>query len=264
MLVVILGSGTSTGVPMIGCDCRVCRSPDPRNHRTRASLWIHVLGIHLLVDTSTDLRIQALREGLRRIDAVLYTHAHADHVHGIDELRSYNHLAEGKAIPCYGAPRILDQIRRRFAYIFDGTSTMPVQWRPRLELCPVEGPFRIGPVLVTPIPIFHGPGRMIYGYRIGGLAYLTDCSGIPPESYSLLKDLDVLILDATRYRAHPTHLNLQEALDLAGKLQARQTILTHLSHDYDHAQVETTLPEGVCLAYDGMRWEMPDPVEREE
>ncbi|MBI4715685.1 MAG: MBL fold metallo-hydrolase [Nitrospirae bacterium] len=248
MRILVLGSGTSTGVPMIGCRCEVCLSADPKNRRTRSSILVQASGKNLLVDTSTDLRQQALAYAIDRVDAVLYTHAHADHVHGIDELRSFNHI-QGGEIPCYGSPEVLERVRRNFNYIFNGTSE---GWKPRLALHAVEKEFEVFGIPVIPIPIFHGGDRIIYGYRFGSAAYLTDCSGIPEESVSLLLGLDVLILDATRYQPHPNHLSFDQALEAAGNLRPRRTILTHLSHVYDHERVNRDLPEGIELAYDGM------------
>lgn len=244
---------------MIGCRCDVCRSTDTRNQRTRASILVCARGKNILVDTSTDLRLQAISRGIDTIDAVLYTHAHADHVHGIDELRSFSHQQD-KEIPCYGRQDILEQIQKNFGYIFDGQTD---GWKPRLCLIPVEKKFDISGFQVVPIEIFHGGSRIIYGYRFGNLAYLTDCSGIPDASRSMLEGLEVLILDATRYQPHPNHLNYTQAIALASQIAAKRTILTHLSHAYDHETVTHSLPDRVELAYDGMIIELPMLDERQ-
>ncbi len=202
----------------------------------------------MLIDTSTDLRQQALTHGIERIDAVLYTHAHADHVLGLDELRLYN-WRQKSAIPAYGSTRTLDAVRRTFWYVFDdepGEST-----RPALDLRPVDGPFDLLGRTVTPIPVDHG--RLpILGWRIGGFAYLTDVSRIPEESYGLLAELDVLVLSALRERPHPTHLSVEAAIEEAHRIGARRTLFTHMSHEIGHARTQSRLPPGVELAYDGL------------
>lgn len=246
---IILGSGTSTGVPAIGCACPVCTSNDPRNRRTRCSALIRYRGRNLLIDTAPDLRQQALREGLSRVDAVLYTHAHADHTHGIDDLRSFNHTAGGP-IPIYGDRRTLDGLHRSFRYIFgDATDG---GWRPELEPHRLEEPAEIAGLPVVPVPLLHGE-RHVQGYRIGPLAYLVDCSGLPPGARELLGGLELLVLDGLRHRPHASHLTIAQAVALAQELGARRTLLTHLSHDVDFASDGARLPAGIALAYDGQR-----------
>ena len=249
----ILGSGTSYGVPVIGCGCDVCRSDDPRNRRTRASALIEADGQRLLIDTSTDLRAQALRHGIRTVDAILFTHAHADHLHGIDDVRRFSGVAR-RAIPAYADAATATDIRLRYAYIFNDHAYRLGWGIPRLELSVIEAPTRVGDVEVTPVPILHGE-NLILGYRAGAVAYLTDCSGIPETSLPMLEGLDVLVLDALRRKPHPTHFSLSQALEAAERIGARRTFFTHISHDLDHAATEAGLPDNVRLAYDGLEIE---------
>jgi len=248
MHITILGSGTSTGVPVIGCRCPVCSSSNPRNARSRASIFIRIGGAGLLIDTSTDLRLQALTCGIDRVDAVLYTHAHADHVHGIDELRSFNYLQQAP-IPCYGNRATIEQLKARFGYVFSN-GTGP-GYKPQLISHELGAAREIGGVLVEPIEVAHGEDR-IYGYRIGSMAYITDCSAIPDASRRRLRGLDLLIVSAIRYDAHPTHFTLAQALAAIDEAQPRRAVLTHLSHVFDYDTVNPQLPPGVELAYDGM------------
>jgi phosphoribosyl 1,2-cyclic phosphate phosphodiesterase len=207
-----------------------------------------------LIDTATDFRQQALREGIERIDAVLFSHTHADHVHGIDDLRTFT-LREG-AIPVYGSAEAMATIQRVFAYIF--TDDMEAGYRPRLQLHAVAGTFELFGQKVVPVPLFHGAGEA-YGYRVGGIAYLTDCSGIPAASMALLGGLDVLVIDALRFTAHASHLNIAGAVDIARRVGARRTLLTHLSHEVDHFHHAAKLPEGMEFAYDGQQLTVPFP-----
>jgi phosphoribosyl 1,2-cyclic phosphate phosphodiesterase len=251
----ILGSGTSTGVPVLGCRCAVCRSDHPENRRTRCSALLSWHGRNVLIDTATDFRQQALREGIERIDAVLFSHTHADHVHGIDDLRTFA-LKRG-AIPVYGSAAAMATIQRVFAYIF--TDEMEPGFRPRLTLHTVAAAFELFGQKVTPVPLFHGTGES-YGYRVGGLAYLTDCSSIPAASLPLLEGLDVLVIDALRFTAHASHLNVAGAVAVARQIGARRTLLTHLSHEVDHFRHAAELPEGMEFAYDGQCLTMPFPA----
>ncbi len=251
--ITILGSGTSTGVPVVGCDCTVCRSSDRRNQRTRCSALIRAAEHNILIDTSPDLRLQALREDIRRIDAVLYTHSHADHLHGIDDLRGFN-LRSKEPIPIYGSARTLERVRDNFSYIFDDIENPG--YVPRLALNPVESRFALFGVPITPIPLMHG--RMpVFGYRLGPFAYLTDCNGIPDSSLDLLSGLDLLVLDGLRFKPHRTHFNIAEAVQIAERIGAKQTLLTHLSHEVDHPRHDPQLPAGINLAYDGQRFSFP-------
>ncbi len=256
MKLTILGCGTSTGVPIIGCKCATCLSNDSKNRRTRSSLLIEATASdglkQILIDTSTDLRTQALREGLSRIDAVLYTHPHADHIHGIDDLRAFN-MHQGSAIECFGAKRTIEQIRRSFAYIFDDSYNQ--SWTPDLTTTIVDSPFIAAGVDITPIEILHGTAT-IYGYRIGDAAYLTDCSTLPETSAEQLQGLKLLILGALRHKPHPTHMTVEEAIETAKLLKAKRTVLTHLGHNLEYHSENSGLPCGIELAFDSMSIEI--------
>jgi phosphoribosyl 1,2-cyclic phosphate phosphodiesterase len=239
---------------MIGCDCAVCRSTDARDTRFRPSIVIDTDdGQRVLVDTTPDLRSQALAYGLRTVDAVLFTHTHADHIMGLDEVRRFNVLG-GRAMPCFGDPAALAEIRRVFAYVFDpkGPKGGGI---PALDLWPVAGPFCFGRQEITPVPVLHGD-RLILGFRLGRFAYLTDCSGIPEGSFALLAGLDVLVLDALRHRPHPTHFTVAEATRAAERIGARQTYFTHICHHLGHAETCAALPPGIALAHDGLTIEI--------
>jgi phosphoribosyl 1,2-cyclic phosphate phosphodiesterase len=247
--VTVLGSGTSHGVPMIGCECATCASEDPRDQRWRPSILIELAGgACLLVDTSPDLRAQALRFGVRRVEAVLFTHAHADHLLGLDEIRRFNAL-QRCAIPCYGDPETIAEVRRVFRYAFE-----PRQLGggvPQIRPVCVGGPFSIGGAVVVPVPVLHGE-LPIYGYRLGAFAYLTDCSAIPEPSWPLLEGVRVLMIDALRDAPHPTHFTVAEALSVIARLRPARALLTHITHDLGHAATSARLPAGVELAYDGL------------
>jgi len=247
MKITILGSGTSTGVPMVGCSCPVCTSPDPRDKRTRASILIETAGKYILVDTSTDLRKQAIREKIPRIDAVLFTHSHSDHVNGIDDLRGY-HFLHKRLIPCYATKETLDVISGNFSYIFKGMESEG--YAPLLEPHCISHPFRLFGKTIIPVPLLHGSTHAT-GYRVDAMAYLTDCSAIPVSSQSLLAGLDLLIIDALRHTPHFTHFNFEAALRVVDELKPGRTIFTHLTHEVS-CRDEKHLPPGVELAYDGM------------
>lgn len=255
MRITVLGSGTSSGVPVIGCDCEVCTSPDPRDRRTRASVLVELAGGNLLIDTSTDLRAQALGHGLRRVDAVLYTHAHADHLHGVDELRLFC-LGRAGPLPCHAGPDALARLKAYLAYIFDPDEE-PQSFRPLLELHEVRGPFELLGQRVVPVPLEHGRTPSL-GYRLGRFAYLTDVNRIPEDSFALLAGLELLVLDALRPRPHPTHFSLAEALEAIARIAPGRAVLTHLAHQVEHAAVSAGLPAGVSLAHDGLELEVAD------
>jgi len=249
--VTFLGTGTSHGVPMIGCSCATCHSADPHDRRLRPSIAIQVKGgPSILVDTSTDLRQQALTYGLTRVDAILFTHSHADHVMGMDEVRRYN-ILQKSPIRAYADARTANDLKHTFSYAFDP----PAQKGggvPEVDLSLIDGPFAVDGVSVTPVPILHGQ-RPILGFRFGRFAYLTDCSAIPDTSWPLLEDLDVLVLDALRHRPHPTHFNVQEAVAAIARIRPGRALLTHICHDLPHVETNRALPPGVELAYDGQR-----------
>lgn len=251
MKITILGSGTSTGIPMVGCHCPVCSSDDPRNKRTRTSLLVEHNGFHILVDTSTDLRTQAIRENIPKIDAVLFTHAHADHIHGIDDLRGF-HFMHKNIIPCFASQETLEDIDCKFSYIFSGHTQDG--YHQLLEPHIITDPFELFGLLVTPIPLVHG-SMTTTGFRFGNFAYLTDCSSITPASLMLLQHLDFMVIDALRYTPHPNHFNIAGAIEVAQQIGAAKTYLTHLTHEVSHAD-EVRLPETIFLAYDGLSFEL--------
>jgi len=251
LTVTLLGTGTSTGVPMAGCPCPVCTSPLPENQRSRCSALLNYRNRNILIDPCTDFRQQALREKIPGIDAVLLTHTHADHIHGIDDLRAFN-PPDGESIPVFGSRESLDHLRGAFRYIFsDGDAS---GYRPRLTVHAVTDSFPLFGLRVEPIPLIHGTGRSL-GFRIGPFAYLTDCSAIPQDSAPKLLKLDVLVLDALRFRPHFSHFNIPQAIETAQGLGARRTLLTHLSHEVEHRRDSQNLPPGIELAWDGLRLE---------
>lgn len=246
--ITILGSGTSTGVPIIGCDCHVCSSLDSRNERTRSSILISLEAGNILIDTSTDLRFQALKNNIRCVDAVLFTHAHADHVHGIDELRSFNFIQK-RAIPCFGNAITLDRIKTMFSYIFKDHNLGGGV--PSLTMNEVAKAFSLLDEEIIPIEVMHGD-LPILAYRVANIAYVTDCSEISAASMEKLKGLDLLILGALRFKPHSTHFSVDEALDVLKVLKPKRTLLTHMGHDLDFEKTSARLPDCVGLAYDGM------------
>ena len=261
--VTVLGSGTSHGVPSIGCDCAVCRSTDPRDRRSRPSILIEIQDAaappfaqavrSILVDTSTDLRAQALALDVRRVDAILFTHAHADHVFGLDDVRRYNQMQK-EAIPCFADAETLASLRRMFAYIFEPPSQQG-GGIPKLSLFRIAGPFTLGGVEVVPVPLLHG--RLpVLGFRIGSFAYLTDCNRIPDASWPLLDGVKTVILDALRHRPHSTHFSVAESVEVVARLGAERAYFTHICHDLPHAETCAALPPGVELAYDGLVMEI--------
>jgi len=238
------------GVPMVGCQCPVCQSDDPRDKRTRTSVIIRAGDVHILIDTSADYRQQMLRAGIRRLDGVIYTHYHVDHILGMDDLRSLN-IINKKSIPIFASQDTLQIIKRVFAYAFSDQAY--VSEVPRILPNVIDSdPFEIKGIKVIPVPLLHGK-LPVNGYRIGQFAYCTDVSEIPDNSYGLLEDLDILVIGALRYESHPTHFTVAEAVQEAQKISAKQTYFTHLSHRISHADAEKSLPQNVHLAYDGLQ-----------
>jgi len=255
MKVIILGCATSTGVPIMGCHCPVCTSDNPKNKRTRCSLFIQANGKNILIDTSTDLRFQALKHNITKLDAVLYTHSHADHTHGIDELRTFN-FVNNMVIPCFANRRTITNLKNNFGYIFDGVYS--AGGKPKIELNVVENAFDFDGINIIPVEINHAEW-MILGYRIGNVAYLTDCSGIPDESLEKLRDLELLIISALRYREHPAHFNVEQAVDMAKKINPKLAVFTHMGHEVDYDTLLSELPNNIVPAYDGMEVELDEP-----
>jgi phosphoribosyl 1,2-cyclic phosphate phosphodiesterase len=257
MRLTFLGTGTSFGVPQIGCDCSVCRSTDPRDRRTRSGAVLQSAGATILIDTPPELRLQLIAAGISQVDAVVYTHEHADHINGIDDLRIFS-VRQHQPLPLYGPPETLDRLRTSFKYIFDD-SVRPYEGtsKPRLSLHPTT-PGRvinIAGVDTLPLAFEHGHLR-VFGYRFDKLAYITDIKEIPPAERERLQGLDVLVLNALWWRPHPTHLSISEAIETARALGARRTYLTHLTHETGHSQLESRLPEGIFPAYDGLTVEV--------
>ena len=250
MQLTMLGVGSSAGTPMLGCNCVTCTSSDPRNNRTRCSSLITLdNGKILLIDSGPDLRNQSLREGLTRIDAVLYTHTHADHLHGIDDLRGFCQLQRSQ-IPLFGSAEAMAHIKEKFGYTLREASNF---WDlPVLKINPVSGPFELFDHTIMPIPLKHGNSE-IYGYRIGDIAYLTDVSAIPDSSLALLKGLKLLLLDCLRYTTHYTHINLEQSLQYASQTAAEKTYLIHMTHELEYMELTTKLPDGVYVGYDGLK-----------
>jgi phosphoribosyl 1,2-cyclic phosphate phosphodiesterase len=239
------------GVPTLGCHCVVCESEDPLDKRTRPSVLLTYGGRNVVIDTTPDFRYQAMRARIDRLDAVVYTHAHADHILGLDDIRPYNLKQKGN-VPIYGTRETLDTLKRQFAYIFDDTPTETSL--PGVELHEINGPFELFGAKIVPVPAMHGPTPVL-GFRIGGAAYLTDFSRVPESSKTLLQGLDDLILDALRYVPHPTHSNVEQSLALVQELKPKRAWFTHICHDLGHAETNARLPENVRLAYDGLQIE---------
>jgi phosphoribosyl 1,2-cyclic phosphate phosphodiesterase len=256
MKMTFLGTGTSIGVPVIGCDCPVCRSANPKNRRRRSSVHVEAEGLHIQIDTPPDFRDQVLEYKILRVDAVLITHAHADHVFGFDDLRSFNTL-KGGVIPVYGSAVTLDEMKRIFAYIFK--PHLAGTFRPQVKLHPVELRFHIGNVAVTPVPVHHGGADMI-GYRLDGdgrsLAYVPDCLSMTAEAAAVFAGVDLMVLDALRHRPHVSHAHIKSSLEMLKRIGAKRSYLTHMCHDIDHDAVQAELPPGVRLAWDGLKVEV--------
>jgi phosphoribosyl 1,2-cyclic phosphate phosphodiesterase len=250
MQLTMLGVGSSAGTPVVGCQCATCLSDNPKNKRLRCSAAITTdTGEVILIDTGPDLRAQALRAGLNRADAVLYTHTHADHLHGIDDLRAFCQIQK-KQIPLHGKTDAMQHIQQKFGYAIREAGDF---WEmPVLSLNPISSAFEVLGVKVTPIHVKHGHSDIL-GYRIGNMAYLTDVSDIPDDSLTLLDGLDVLMLDCLRYKPHPTHISVEQSIAYAGLIKARRTYLIHMTHELEYEKLSAELPKNIHVAYDGLK-----------
>lgn len=251
--ITVLGSGTSVGVPTVGCHCPVCSSTDPRDNRLRPSILLTYGGQNVIIDTTPDFRTQMLRARVDRLDAVIYTHGHADHVLGLDDIRPFN-FRKPEPIPVYGSPHTVAVLRRVFSYIFDGKERNT--YVPKIDIHELDGePFDVYGLQFTPVPVLHGK-LPVFGFRFGDVAYLTDHSFIPETSMSMLQGLDVLFLDALRRRPHPTHSTVEQSLATVAALKPNRAYFTHICHDLAHEETGRTLPPGVLMAYDGLEIEV--------
>ncbi len=250
MRITFLGTGTSRGIPVIGCGCEVCTSDDPRNKRLRTSVLIES-DATVVIDASVDFRAQMLRHQVKNLDSVVLTHAHVDHILGLDDLYPFN-VRTGRHMPIYGSSETLEEVRITFRYLFSERGYPGI---PSLTLHPIDGPFQIGDLRFEPIPVLHGR-LSIFGYRVGPFAFLTDVSEIPEESYEKLSGVRYLALDALRERSHYSHFSLNEAVEAAARIGPDQTYLVHMCHDLDHESANRRLPDFVSLAYDGLVWEL--------
>ncbi len=247
----VLGSGTSMGVPTIGCRCEVCHSADPHDRRTRPSIMVEYGGHAVLIDTTPDFREQAIREQIRHLDAVIYTHAHADHILGLDDLRPLTFWRD-QNIPLYATRETAEIIRHMFRYIFNGD--YKYGGLAQVELKEFEGPLELFGATFLPIKVLHGDA-VIYGYRFGAAAYLTDHSDVPVDSIAQLQGLDILFLDALRKRPHPTHSTLENSVKLVEQIKPRRAFFTHISHDLGHQETNARLPPHIRLSHDGLKLE---------
>ncbi len=254
MRITVLGSGTSSGVPVVGCRCATCSSTNPRDKRLRPSIMLELEGAVLVVDSASDFRQQMLQYQVERLDALVYTHHHYDHIAGFDDLRAFN-FHSGEAVPIYALQETLDNLKRTFEYAF----VPPLQIGggvPQIVAHVIDSePFNLLGITVQPIPMMHGLMR-VNGYRFGRFAYCTDTNYIPDESLRLLKGLDVLILDALRYHEHPTHFTVDQAVEMAQRIGAGQTYFTHIAHQILHDELSERLPANIALAYDGLQFEL--------
>jgi phosphoribosyl 1,2-cyclic phosphate phosphodiesterase len=250
MQLIMLGVGSSAGTPVVGCNCATCISDNPRNKRTRCSSLISLdTGENILIDTGPDLRNQSLRENIKRVDAVLYTHTHADHLHGIDDLRAFC-VIQRSQIPLFAKDDAVMHITQKFGYTLREPSDfweMPVL---RAEI--IDAPFEIFGVKIIPIPVMHGRSQ-IFGYRIGNIAYMTDVSEIPESSFALLEGLDILLLDCLREKYHPTHINIEQSIEYISRIKAKQSYLIHMTHELEYASLSEKLPKNVFVGFDGLK-----------
>lgn len=254
--VIFLGTGTSVGVPALGCECSVCQSGDPRDNRTRCAIIVQLPGGTLLIDTPPDLRMQLLREKIPLVHSILFTHEHADHLFGLDDVRLFP-FRLGAPVPLYCEPKVEKRIRHSFDYAFEKREVTHPGARPQLEFCSIDAdtPFEILGASITPIPLKHGPHFDVLGFRIGDFAYCTDTNEIPPESIERLRGVKTLVVGALRYKPHPTHYSVDEAIAVAKEIGAERTLLTHLGHDLGYRETMAELPAGVELAYDSLQLE---------
>jgi len=257
MRVTVLGCGTSSGVPVIGCRCPVCTSGEPRNRRRRCAILIDRGATRVLVDTPPDLRCQCLDAGVDRLDAILYTHAHADHINGIDDVRSLNFLMD-RAIDAYGDAAVLGRIRERFNYAFQPPEPDKGWWRPALTPITIEGPFAVGGLAIEPFEQRHGRNPS-WGFRIGTFAYSPDVNGLPEAALAALAGVEVWLVDCLRERPHPSHAHLEQTLAWIAELRPSRAVLTHMNHELDYWDLQRRLPIGIEPAYDGMVLEIPEP-----
>ena len=252
MKITFLGTGTSYGVPMVGCECRVCTSENPKNSRTRSSIIITDGEYNILIDAATELRIQCLKNGVKRLDAVLLTHSHADHVLGFDDLRHFNRIQKTN-IPVYGSAETVNSIYRMFSYAFREVSSNGS--KPKVTLIPIDGTINLSGKEIIPVDVMHGQEK-VTAYRFDKFAYVTDVSKIPQDSVEKLMGLDILIIAALRNRPHEKHLSIEQAISVVSKLKPKQTFFTHIAHDIEHEETDKTLPAGIKLAYDGLSVEV--------
>ncbi len=250
MQLTMLGVGSSAGTPVVGCNCATCKSDNPRNKRTRCSSLITLdSGENILIDTGPDLRGQSLREKIKRVDAVLYTHTHADHLHGIDDLRAFCQI-QHQQIPLYAKEDAVEHIKQKFGYVLRAPSDfwdLPVL---RTEI--VHAPFKLFGITIKPIPVMHGRSHIL-GYRIGNIAYMTDVSEIPESSFALLEDLDIVLLDCLREKLHPTHINIEQSLAYIGRIKAKQSYMIHMTHELEYVSLSKKLPKDVFVGFDGLK-----------
>jgi phosphoribosyl 1,2-cyclic phosphate phosphodiesterase len=247
-----LGTGTSSGVPIIGCDCAVCMSDDPRDRRRRTSLYVEAGGVHLLVDTPPDFREQALAYRLPRVDAVFFTHSHADHIFGFDDIRRYNTM-QRQVIAAYAGEGTMQDLRRVFDYI--STESQPGYYRPQIDFRLLEGPVQVGQVTVEPLPVVHGLGPTCgFLFNCGAVrfAYVPDCKSMPPPTLDRIRGVDVMVLDSLRHRQHATHMTVAESLACLKQIGARRSYMIHMCHELAHAGLEAVVPDGVHVAHDGL------------